>query len=423
MDVFLWFVIGTFIGGVVAWLYARNVFTQKNKTEIEEWRLLASQEREARVMVDAQLQALKTLHADTEKRMKESFEALAAGALQNNASLFLKMADEVMQKNVVQTKHTIEAGKDAIQQILTPVKEAIQKQEQLMQQVSEKNESLFAHMRSGIEMLDTNQRKLEKETQVLASALKAPQVRGKWGEIGLRRIIEFSGLNHYTDFTEQSTTNSDDKIFRPDMVIHMPGGKKILIDSKIPLNAFLQAFETEDTDLRNQWLAKHSKALQGHIQQLGNKKYWSQIDESVDFVVLYLPVEPALSAAMLSQPTLLVDALAKRIVVATPATLIAMLQTISFSWKQHEANENAMQILKTAKELYERAGVFAQHYQKTASAISSLTKTFNLSVGSWDARVMPSLRKLGNLGIGGNSSIAEIQKLEWNEDSDDNKGD
>ena len=264
-----------------------------------------------------------------------------------------------------------------------------------------------------MEELSKSQKSLEKETGALVTALKSPKVRGRWGEIGLKRIVEFSGMSHYCDFDEQVNKNTDDGALRPDMIVNLPENRKIIVDSKMPLNAYLDALEAEEELTKQELMKNHAKAVALHVKNLSAKAYWSQFDNSIDFVVLYIEVESAFSAALSVNPRLIVEGLQNKIVFATPTTLITMLQTVAYSWKQQKSGENAQQIIQSSHEVFERIAIFNEYIQKIGTNISSLVKTFNQSVGSWEGRVLPSIRKVEALGLKSeNRKIESLEKIE-----------
>jgi DNA recombination protein RmuC len=220
-------------------------------------------------------------------------------------------------------------------------------------------------------------------------------------------------MSSFCDFNEQVNRDTDDGRLRPDMIVNLPDNKRIVIDSKVPLNKYLEGIESESDETRKQCFMEHAKAVERHVKNLSSKAYWSQFDNSVDFVVLYIEVEPAFGAALFENNQLLLDAIQNRIVFATPTTLITLLQTVAFSWKQHTATENAIQIWQSAKEIYERLAIFTEYIQKLGTDINSISKTYNQAVGSWESRVMPAIRKMENLGISSEKkTIQEIQPVE-----------
>jgi len=402
----LYLIIGIIIGLIIG----RFIGIQKSKTEVDEIAQNLSVEKENRIRAEAEVKSIKSSYNEAQSQLKNTFEALAAKAMQNNNESFLHLAKQTLEKYVNQADGNFKTQKESVNSLIKPLKESLDKHEELVKHLQSESNKTFGSMRQYLEELSKNQNLLTKETHSLVTALKAPKVRGRWGEIGLKRIVEFSGMSSFCDFSEQVNVNSDDGKLRPDMIVNLPNHKKIVIDSKLPLNAYLEALETDDEILKKQFLENHVKAVQNHVKNLSSKAYWSQFDESIDFVVLYIEVEPAFGAALSQNNNLVVEAIQNRIVFATPTTLITLLQTVAFSWKQHQATENAQQIWIQAKEIYQRIAIFTEYLQKIGTNINSLTKVYNQAVGSWESRVAPSLRKIEELGI--NSEKKQIDELE-----------
>lgn len=402
----LYLIIGIIIGLIIG----RFVGIQKSKTEVDEISQNLNIEKENRIRAEAEVKSIKSSYNEAQNQLKNTFEALAAKAMQNNNESFLHLAKQTLEKYVNQADGNFKTQKESVNSLIKPLKESLDKHEVLVKHLQSESNKTFGSMRTYLEELSKNQNLLTKETHSLVTALKAPKVRGRWGEIGLKRIVEFSGMSSFCDFNEQVNVNSDDGKLRPDMIVNLPNHKKIVIDSKLPLNSYLEALETDDDILKKQFLENHVKAVQNHVKNLSSKAYWSQFDESIDFVVLYIEVEPAFGAALAQNNNLVVEAIQNRIVFATPTTLITLLQTIAFSWKQHQATENAQQIWVQAKEVYQRIAIFTEYLQKIGININNLTKTYNQAVGSWESRVQPSLRKIEELGI--SSEKKQLEELE-----------
>ncbi|MDQ1296907.1 MAG: recombination protein RmuC, partial [Bacteroidota bacterium] len=231
----------------------------------------------------------------------------------------------------------------------------------------------------------------------LVNALRNPRVRGKWGEIGLKRAVEFSGMSAHCDFVEQVYTEAEDSILKPDMIINLPGNSHVVVDSKLPLDAYLQALETDDEQSRNLLFAKHARDLRDHITKLSRKQYWSQFPNTPDFVILYMEVESALNVALMTDKTLLQDAMNNKIILTTPTTLIVVLKSVAMSWKQHNIAENALQIMDAAMDFYGRVNVFAEHLDKMGGGFRSALKAYNDAIGSWESRILPAGRRLEQL--------------------------
>jgi DNA recombination protein RmuC len=406
MTEFLFFAAGLSIGALAAWIFADRKNHEQNRTQIEKLQNDLKLETTARLKAEAESSVLKN-SGDTQR---ESFESLAGNVLQKNSELFLRMAGESLNKYTSDARKDFNYNKEAVGEMLKPLKESLDKHEELVKNLNDSSNKTFGSLRTYLEELNKNHRSLEKETGALVNALKSPRVRGRWGEIGLKRIVEFSGMSEYCDFEMQVHVSSEDGRMRPDMIVNLPGGKRIAVDSKVPLNSYLEMLETENEKERNELAENHAKSVARHMRDLSAKNYWAQFDETVDFVVLYIEVEPAFGAALTIQKNLLSEAVSNRIVFATPTTLIALLQTVAYSWKQQTATENAVKIWKSGKDLFERLVVFTDYLQKLGVQLSSTVKTYNQAVGSWESRVMPGIKKLESLG--GGSEKKELTDLE-----------
>ncbi len=406
---FLFFILGLTIGATFFWWLANQKLRSKYEGKTENLQNRLMQEKQQTIQAKAELEAHKNQSAENEKYLKESFENIASRTMKNNNETFIQLARETMEKYLIKANDDNENKERAIEQLIKPLKESLNKHEQMVKQMESNSNRTFGSLKTYLEELTKSQKSLEKETGALVNALKSPKVRGRWGEIGLKRIVEFSGMSAYCDFEEQVNVNTDEGRMRPDMLVHLPDNKKIVVDSKVPLSAFLESLESEDENKKQELAIRHSRALLQHVKDLSSKAYWSQFDNSVDFVVLYIEVESALGLALMNNKNLIVEGLKNRIVFATPTTLITLLQTVAFSWKQHQATENAIKIWESAKELHERIAVFIEHFGRMGGNISSLVKAFNSAVGSWEGRVLPGLKKMEELGV--NPDKKQIETL------------
>jgi len=409
----IFLILGLVIGLVVDRLWVGMTQNNKHSPEIEKLRQSLDTEKEARIKAQAQLSAMQTGNEFIQKHLHDSMQATAAQAMKTNNETFIQMAKQVMEQYIDRTGNETIKHRHALENLINPLKTAFENQEKLINNLETNSSKTFGGVKSYLEELQKTQHSLEKETNALVTALKAPKVRGRWGEIGLRRLVEFSGLSAYCDFVEQVNVRNDDGSLRPDMIVNLPDKKKIVIDSKVPLNAYLELCETDNELLQNQLIEKHSRAVLSHLRALSAKAYWSQFDETVDFVVMYIEVEPAFSMALHHNHELIADALKNRIILATPSTLVALLQTIAYSWRQHQATENALRIWQTTKEFYQRLIVFTEHLEKLGTNLQNSVKTYNQAIGSWEARIKPCYQKLEELGIlDDKKQMPEISKID-----------
>jgi DNA recombination protein RmuC len=345
--------------------------------------------------------------------MKNQFAYSAGDALSKNNQQFLNLAQQLMDKYIHQAASQFKSTEKEVSQIVAPLHLSLDKNREMMQTFEKNNQSLIENLKSHLESLSVSQRSLEKETYALVSALKNPKIRGKWGEVGLHRIIEFAGLNEYCDFSEQVHSRQDDKTIRPDLIIQLPFERQIIVDSKLPLNAYLLALETNDADEEKKYLKQHAQLVNQHIQLLGSKEYWRNFEQSADFVIMYMEVESAYSAALHTDKELMLRAMGERVILATPSTFISVLQSIAYSWKQYKSSENAKELLNQVHTLHNRLASFLENYQKLGKNIQMLSKTFNQGVGSFESRLMPVIRKIELLsGIQNNDSLELPGKVE-----------
>jgi len=260
--------------------------------------------------------------------------------------------------------------------------------------------------------MQTSQQSLAQETQNLVNALRRPEVRGRWGEITLRRLVELAGMVEHCDFQEQVHTSSDDKIIRPDMIVRMPDRRELVVDVKTPLDAYLEAAEAKDDAQRDLGLKRHARNVREHIRKLSSKAYWEQFSESPEFVILFIPGDQFLSAALNEDPDLIESALSQQIILATPTSLVALLKAVAYGWRQLALADNAEEIRRLAEDLYGRLGTFVGHLNKVGKQLSSSVDHYNRAMGSLERKVLPGARKFVELGVHPKKEIESIEPLE-----------
>lgn len=330
------------------------------------------------------------------EKWSQEFAKIAQEALGENSKLFLQLANENLQKPVQQ-----------VGELVKPVQEQLKKLEDHNRELETRRTEAYAKLHQQVEQLANQNQILQKEASNLVKALRAPQQRGRWGEIQLRRVVELAGMVNYCDFEEQSTTGEG---LRPDMVVHMPNGRKVVVDSKVPLAAYLEAIEAQDEDVKSERLKAHARHVRDHIQKLSDKRYWEQVG-AVDFVVLFLPSEPILGAALEQDPSLVELGVDRKVLLATPMTLISLLRAVSFGWQSQQLAENAQRIAEAGKELYQRVAKLGEHFGKLGRSLDSAVDHYNAAVGTLETRVLPSARKIRELR-GDQAKEIEIQPLE-----------
>ncbi len=351
--------------------------------------------------VEAQANSLE----EVRKAMVDTFKSAASDAMTQNNKQFLDLAKTQLETHVKDAEGNLDERKSAIAEMLKPVKESIDSYKKRIEELEKGSEKTFGQVTEMLSNIQVTNASLQKETGALVNALRNPRVRGRWGEIGLKRVVEFSGLSAHCDFVEQVYTEGEDSVLKPDMIINLPGNSHVVVDSKLPLDAYLLALETDDETARNLLFAKHAKDLRDHVNKLSKKQYWSQFQNTPDFVVLYMEVESALNVALMTDKSLLQDAMNNKIILTTPTTLIVVLKSVAMSWQQHNITENALQIMDAAMDFYGRVNVFADHLDKVGGGLKTALKGYNDAIGSWESRVLPAGRKLEQLKATDNKNV------------------
>ena len=342
-------------------------------------------------------------------RLTGAFATLSREALAKNNEQFLALADTRLGEARTAAQGDLAQRQQAIEELLAPLGETLTRYERGIQQMEAERKGAYASLSERVAALHLGHERLAKETRNLVTALRAPHTRGRWGEMTLRRAVEAAGMLEHCDFEEQKTVAGDDGSVRPDMVVNLPGGGRVVIDAKVPLDAFLQFTEADDDDARQALLGKHAKQLRTHVDQLAKKEYW-RLERSPEFVVAFIPGEPLLAAALDADPALQDHALDKRVILATPNTLVAALRTIALSWQQETLAENAREVKGLGTELYERLRTWTGHMQALQKSLGASVDAYNRAVGSLESRVLVTARKFPTLGVVG-SERAEITEL------------
>jgi DNA recombination protein RmuC len=294
-------------------------------------------------------------------------------------------------------------------QLLTPLRESLHRYERRITEVENDRVDAYAELRTEVRHMQALSTAVSTSTSQLVAALRAPQVRGRWGEHQLRRIVEAAGMLEHCDFSEQVTATNDRGLVRPDLVVRLSGGRQVVVDAKAPFDAYLSAMEARDERSRNDDLDRHAKHLRGHVEQLAAKSYWEAFESAPDFVVLFVPADPFLDAALQRDPTLMEHAFSRNVVLATPATLVAMLRTVAYAWRQEALARNAVAVHRLGRELYSRLSTMGSHLGKLGAALGTAVGSYNKAVGSLEARVLVSARRLAELGVSGDPLEAPAQ--------------
>jgi DNA recombination protein RmuC len=405
MEIILYIIIGLVIGALITYLGTKSGLNTLHQKELllkaDENNMLNRQNSVLQARVEAQSNSLE----EVRKAMVDTFKSAASDALTQNNKQFMDLAKSQLETHVKEAEGNLDERKSAISEMLKPVKESIDSYKKRIEELEKGSEKTFGQVTEMLSNIQITNASLQKETGALVNALRNPRVRGKWGEIGLKRVVEFSGLSAHCDFVEQVYTEGEDSVLKPDMIINLPGNSHVVVDSKLPLDAYLQALETDDENSRNLLFAKHAKDLRDHVNRLSKKQYWSQFQNTPDFVVLYMEVESALNVALMTDKTLLQDAMNNKIILTTPTTLIVVLKSVAMSWQQHSITENALGIMDAANDFYGRVNVFADHLEKVGGGLKTALKGYNDAIGSWESRVLPAGRKLEQLKATDNKNV------------------
>lgn len=358
----------------------------------------------------ANLEEQKTLLSEAESKLREAFDSLAGKVLQNSSEQFLQLAQERLGTLQKQASGDLAQRQESIKGMVDPLQQRLTEMQLHLRELESNRQSAYGELRAQVQTLAQSNRDLQKETGSLVSTLRQPQVRGRWGELTLRRCVELAGMSPHCDFDEQVSVTGDEeeKRFRPDLVVHLPGNANVIVDAKVPLHGFLRVAAAQTDAERQAGLAEHVRLVRDHVSQLSSKEYWKRFDRAPQFVVMFVPGESFFSAALESDPSLLEDAMEKKVVLASPTNLIALLRAVAYGWRQEQIAENAQEISDTGRELYERILKFLEYFDDVRGGLERANKSFNNAVGSLEGRVLPSVRRLKEKG----SHAAELPAVE-----------
>ncbi|PAW85366.1 MAG: DNA recombination protein RmuC [Opitutia bacterium Tous-C10FEB] len=345
---------------------------------------------------------------DAHERLTNSFKALSADALRSNNQSFLELARETFGKLHQQSADDLGKRQQAIDSLVKPLKESLEKVDAKIGEIEKARAGAYSELSTQLKSLGSAQISLQAEAAKLTTALRSTTTAGTWGELQLRRVVELSGMSSYCDFTEQQTSGG----FRPDLIVRLPGGQQVVIDAKAPNDAYREAVNSSDDQVRSAKLAEHAAKVRGHIDALGAKDYWAQFQPSPEFVVLFLPGDQFLAGALQGDPNLIDRAISKKVLLATPATLIALLKAAAYGWRQEAVSKNADEIADLGRQLYDRIKGFAEHLEKVGRSLETASKSYNSAVGAYEGTLLPGSRKFLELGAKGVKEIIEPSLIE-----------
>jgi DNA recombination protein RmuC len=373
----------------------------------ENARLTAELDAERRAAIEKSV-ALEQMR----ENLAGTFSTMASEALKHNSGEFLRLAQENLKQFHIHAQGELAQREKAVETLVQPIREALEKTEKQINEMEKSRAEAYGSLTKHLESMAEAHRTLQGETRNLVQALRRPEVRGQWGEMTLKRLAELAGMVEHCDFFEQEQIRTAEGSLRPDMIVRMPDGRDIIVDAKTPLDAYLSAIEAGDDETRRRELERHARKVRERVRELSAKAYWQQFQNTPDFVVLFIPGEQFLSAALELDRKLLEDAMVDKVILATPTSFIALLRAVGYGWRQMALAENAEQIRKLGEELYGRVANFTEHLARLGKSLESSVSHFNKTVGTFDTRVLPSVRRFSEMGISAKKELTDVAQIE-----------
>lgn len=409
-------VAGLIAGGLIGWIAGRKRFLAVNaekETLAHENQALrqslseaASGEAHLRAKMESQQELVKKqaeMFEEIRSRAEQAFSSLSSKALQDNNRYFLDLAGSTFARYFDAAKTEMENKRQNMGDMVQPIVESLEKYDRQVQAMEQARQEAYGGLTQQVISLAKTQQDLQKETGKLVSALRLPHVRGRWGEMTLKRVVEIAGMENHCDFFEQPTTGSEGSALRPDMLVRLPGNRSIVIDAKVPITAYLDSLETESAEKAQEHLSRHAVHVQRHIGKLSQKSYFSGFSPTPEFVVMFMPGENFFSAALKQSPSLIEQGSGKGVILATPTTLITLLKTVAYGWRQDAAVENAREVSELASALYSRIYSMVEHLNRLGRDLDKCVSSYNKTIGSVEKRVLVSARRFQEMGAAGNN--------------------
>ncbi len=396
--------IGLVMGALVTWLLMRN----RRKTLAREVATLESSLKNQEALQEERETAFELAHA----RLGKAFSDLSNQSLKSNSENFLRLAEQNLGAHQEKAKRELSEREKAVEALVKPIRDALEASQKQISELEKARSEAYGGIKNQLEAMQLSQKSLTQETQNLVKALRRPEVRGRWGEITLRRLVELAGMVEHCDFVEQVHTVGDGQTIRPDMIVRMPDQRELVVDVKTPLDAYLEAAEAADDAQRQLGLERHARNVRAHIRLLASKGYWNQFDQSPEFVILFIPGDQFLSAALSEEPDLIEYALSHQIILATPTSFVALLKAVAYGWRQLALADNAKEIRVLAEDLYGRLATFVTHMNRVGRQLASSVENYNKAVGSLERSVLPGARKFVDLGVHAKKEVDKLETLE-----------
>ncbi len=395
---------GLVLGVVITWLISRR----RRKRLLAEIDALANSIKSQEELQRERQAAFET--ASTQ--ITHAFGELANRSLRTNSETFLRLAEQNLGTQQERAKRELSEREQAVENLVKPIREALQASQRQIAELEKARSEAYGSIKSQLASMQMSQKTLAQETQNLVKALRRPEVRGRWGEITLRRLVELAGMVEHCDFQEQVHSVGGDQVIRPDMIVRMPDQRELVVDVKTPLDAYLEAVEAPNDAQKKLGLQRHARNLREHVRLLASKAYWAQFTASPEFVILFIPGDQFLSAALNEDPDLIEYSLSQQIILATPTSFVALLKAVAYGWRQLALAENAQEIRELAEALYGRLGTFVSHMNRVGRQLASSVEHYNRAVGSLERKVLPGARKFVELGIQTKKEIEKLESLE-----------